>query len=252
MEVEKYINGKKTKVEQKGVNWAIRKQMHEETVSGIVNLPWVKLGKGEITTATRERNDLVSIFKDIKTKDKAESKIGKITDTGIQKILINYLKSKENDIELAFSPEGIEDMNKNIAQFNDGKFHHPIFKVRRYEKGKGRFVLGIKGNKKSKYVQGAPNLFFGIYVDENAAMKGNETTTVIARRDGTNTIDAETTVVYNLNFKPGWNYVKTEVIGRYNLEHERGLDVSWFKKHEHTTIPNKPLEAEYFFRKNSY
>src|SRR5690606_8349596 len=164
---EKYENGKKTKVKQKGVNWAIRKQMHEETVSGIVNLPWVKLGKGEITTATRERNDLVSIFKDVKTKDKAESKIGKITDTGIQKILINYLKSKDDNPELAFSPEGIEDMNKNISQFNNGKHHHPIFKVRVYEKGSGRFKLGIKGNKKDKYVQGAPNLFFGVYLDKD-------------------------------------------------------------------------------------
>nr|WP_317192073.1 type II CRISPR RNA-guided endonuclease Cas9 [Snuella sedimenti] len=160
---EKIVNGKKTKVEQKGMNWAIRKSMHEETVSGIINLPWIKLGKGEIITATRERNDLVSMFKDVKTKDKAESKISKITDTGIQKILINYLKSKGNNPELAFSPEGIEDMNKNISQFNDGKFHHPFFKVRTYEKGKGRFVLGTKGNKKSKYVQGAPNLFFVVY-----------------------------------------------------------------------------------------
>lgn len=164
---EKIVNGKKVKVEQKGVNWAIRKPMHEETVSGIVNLPWVRLGKGEITTATRERNDLVTIFKDVKTKDKAESKISKITDTGIQKILINYLKSKDNKPELAFSPEGIEDMNKNITQFNDGKLHHPIFKVRTYEKGKGRFVLGAKGNKKTKYVQGAPNLFFVVYQRKN-------------------------------------------------------------------------------------
>ncbi|MCG2462820.1 type II CRISPR RNA-guided endonuclease Cas9 [Flavobacteriaceae bacterium F89] len=172
---EKFVNGKKVKVEQQGVNWAIRKPMHEETVSGIINLPWVKLGKGEIITATRERNDLVTIFKDVKTKEKAESKISKITDTGIQKILINYLKSRNNNPELAFSPEGIEDMNKNITQFNGGKFHHSIFKVRTYEKGKGRFVLGAKGNKKRKYVQGAPNLFFAVYWDEKKQKRNYET-----------------------------------------------------------------------------
>lgn len=166
---------KKGQRTQKGTNWAIRKPMHEETVSGIVNLPWVKLGKGEITTATRERNDLVSIFKDVKTKDKAEAKISKITDTGIQKILINYLKCKDNNPELAFSPEGIEDMNKDITQFNNDKFHHPIFKVRTYEKGKGRFVLGEKGNKKSKYVQGAPNLFYAIYWDSSMDKRVFET-----------------------------------------------------------------------------
>ncbi|MFV0566440.1 MAG: type II CRISPR RNA-guided endonuclease Cas9, partial [Flavobacteriaceae bacterium] len=162
---------KKLRKQTKGDNWAIRKPMHEETVSGIVNLPWVKLGKGEITTATRERNDLASVFKDAKTKDKAESKISKITDTGIQKILLNYLKNKDNNPELAFSPEGIEDMNKNIAQFNNGKFHYPIFKVRTYEKGKGRFALGTKGSKKSKYVQGAPNLFFAIYENKETGVR---------------------------------------------------------------------------------
>lgn len=160
---EKIVNGKKIYVEQKDMNWAIRKPMHEETVSGKVKLPWVKLGKDEFTTATRERNDLVSIFKDVKTREKAEDKIKKITDTGIQKILINYLESKDNNPELAFSPEGIEDLNKNISKYNDGKFHQPIYKVRTYEKGKGRFVLGNTGNKKKKYVQGAPNLFFVVY-----------------------------------------------------------------------------------------
>lgn len=168
---EKYVdkNGEKVKgiVKQEGTNWAIRKPLHEETVSGRVNLPWVKTGKGEITTATRERNDLVSIFKDVKTKDKAKSKIGKITDTGIQKILLKYLESKDNNPELAFSPEGIEEMNQNIAPYNNGKQHQPIFKVRTYEKGKGRFILGEIGNKKNKYVQGAPNLFFGIYADKD-------------------------------------------------------------------------------------
>lgn len=68
---------------------------------------------------------------------------------------------------MAFRPEGIEELNKNISQYNNGKFHQPIFKVRTYEKGKGRFVLGNAGNKKSKYVQGAPNLFFAVYQDEN-------------------------------------------------------------------------------------
>ncbi len=90
---EKIENGKKVKIEQKGVNWAIRKPMHEETVSGIVQLPWVKVGKGEITTATRKALD--KTFNEIKIK--------KITDTGIQKILINYIKTKDNNPEIAFS-----------------------------------------------------------------------------------------------------------------------------------------------------
>lgn len=157
---EKYVekNGVKTKerVAQTGINWAIRKPMHKETVSGKVDLPWVKLPKGKILTATRKSLD--TSF-DMKT-------IGSITDTGIQKILRNYLTAKGSS-ELAFSPEGIEDLNKNIRQYNDGKDHQPITKVRVFEMG-SKFQVGNSGNKKDKYVEAAKgtNLFFAVYEDE--------------------------------------------------------------------------------------
>lgn len=158
---EKYVekDGVKIKerVEQTGTNWAIRKSLHEETVSGKINLPWVETSNGEFVTATRKSLDTSFNLEKIK----------KITDTGIQKILRNYLEAKDGNPELAFSPEGIEDLNKNIEKYNDGKSHQPIIKVRFYEKGKGRFALGQTGNKVDKYVQGSPNLFFAIYKDEN-------------------------------------------------------------------------------------
>ena len=142
----------KKKVKQEGINWAIRKPLHEQTVAGKITLERVKIGKGEILTADRKFID--SSF-DTK-------KISKITDTGIQKILLNYLAYKGSS-ELAFSPESLEELNKNIYLYNDGKPHKPIYKVRSYEKGSGRFVLGERGAKSKKYVQGAPNLYFGIY-----------------------------------------------------------------------------------------
>ncbi|HNB49996.1 MAG TPA: hypothetical protein PK332_11565, partial [Chitinophagales bacterium] len=40
------------------------------------------------------------------------------------------------------------------------------------EKGSGRFKLGLKGKKRDKYVQGAPNLFFAIYTNEQQQCKG--------------------------------------------------------------------------------
>ncbi len=95
-------------------------------------------------------------------------------------------------------------------------------------------------------------LIYLVYVEEMSSMKAKEIKTAKVRRDGTNTIEAETTVVYDLELKPGWNYVKTAVIGNYDLKHERGLNASWFKAHEHTVITDIPKEAEYFFRKNSY
>lgn len=91
-----------------------------------------------------------------------------VTDSGIQKILLNHLSAKENKPEWAFSPEGIEEMNQNILVLNDGKYHQPITRVRVYEPIGNKFPLGITGNKKTKYVEAAKgtNLFFAIYQNE--------------------------------------------------------------------------------------
>ena len=95
-----------------------------------------------------------------------------ITDTGIQKILLRHLEQKGNDPELAFSPDGIDEMNKNIVHLNNGKYHQPIFKVRVYEKA-DKFAIGKNGNKSSKFVEAAKgtNLYFAVYETE----KWNET-----------------------------------------------------------------------------
>jgi CRISPR-associated endonuclease Csn1 len=110
--------------------------------------------------------------------------IESITDTGIQKILKNHLVkyNEEKDgktiehPELAFSPERIEDMNKNIKELNGGKFHQPITKVRTYEPMGNKFNVGERGNKKKKYVIAATgtNLYFAIYVD-NVGKRSYET-----------------------------------------------------------------------------
>ena len=87
-----------------------------------------------------------------------------ITDTGIQKILLAHLESKGNNPELAFSPDGIDEMNRDIKELNGGKNHQPILKVRVYEKA-DKFAVGSKGNKSKKFVEAAKgtNLFFAIY-----------------------------------------------------------------------------------------
>lgn len=225
---------KKVTVKQtKGDNWAIRKPMHAETVSGKVFLKRIKQShitianaieqiefivdkevKKQLTskikqypnnkeglkkhlkafpvmidgkaidkvqvyetieaTATRERNNLDITFD--------EKKIEKITDTGIQKILLNHLKQEiyQNAIddngkkipthEVAFSENGLDDLNKNITTLNNGKKHQPIKKVRVFEESK-RFSLGQSGSKTDKYVETAKgtNLFYAIYADK----KGN-------------------------------------------------------------------------------
>ena len=142
----------KKKVKQEGTNWAIRKPLHKETVSGKIVLDR-KIGKDKILTATRKTVDITF----------TEKIISSITDTGIQKILLNYLKCKGSP-EVAFSAEGLEELNKNIAQYNDGKKHQPIYKVRIFEEG-SKFPLGETGAKATKFVEAAKgtNLFFGVY-----------------------------------------------------------------------------------------
>ncbi|PKR80853.1 type II CRISPR RNA-guided endonuclease Cas9 [Brumimicrobium salinarum] len=191
---EKIIDNKKTKVKQDGLNWAIRKPMHKEMVYGKVDLPRIKVPKGKVLTAIRE-----SLDPSFKT-----SRIESITDSGIQKILLNHLQtydeprfnfsgnkvseqiSKRKELiknkqlkehpELAFSPEGVQDMNNNITNLNDGKLHQPILKVRVFEVG-SKFQVGYDGNKSRKYVEAAKgtNLFFAIYWDENKQKRNFET-----------------------------------------------------------------------------
>ncbi|MCH6200036.1 type II CRISPR RNA-guided endonuclease Cas9 [Aquiflexum sp. LQ15W] len=215
------INTKET-IKQSVVNWAIRKPLHKDTVSGIVKLKKIKTVslntalenyqdlvdkdlKKKIISLVKLRYDkklLLKFFKDrnYKWENKEVSKVGiyymeednvasrvsldssfnvkkieSITDHGIQKILLNHLEKykgvldeKGNEISpetLAFSPEGIEEMNNSISELNGGKFHHPILKVRTYEPKGNKFQVGQSGNKSKKYVEAAKgtNLFFAIY-----------------------------------------------------------------------------------------
>ena len=117
----------------------------------------------ESVTATR-----VAIDESFDTK-----KIESISDSGIQKIMLAHLK-KYNDEkgkshpEVAFSPEGIVDMNQNIKELNGGKEHKPIYKVRKTETLGMKFAIGEVGNKNHKFVEAdkGTNLFFAIYVNE--------------------------------------------------------------------------------------
>jgi len=200
----------------KGDSWGIRKPMHKDTFFGKINLRRIKAVRLVDAIATPQMivdkmgydqkemskyfEDNRDIWSDVNTNkievyyftnetseqffatrksidtsfDKA--KIEKsVSDTGIQKILLRHLENKQNS-ELAFSPEGIEEMNQNIRQLNNGKFHQPIFKVRCYEKA-DKFAVGQNGNKPFKYVEAAKgtNLFFAIYWNEEKQKREYET-----------------------------------------------------------------------------
>ncbi len=123
--------------------------------------------KVEIWQFSDEKEKMVATRKPLDTSfDK--KRIASITDTGIQKILINYLNEKDGNPELAFTPEGISEMNKNIAVYNEGKPHQPILKVRLSKIMGAKYPVGQIGNKTTKYVEAekGTNLYFAIYENE--------------------------------------------------------------------------------------
>lgn len=91
----------------------------------------------------------------------------KLTDTGIQQILLRHLARCGGNPEVAFSPDGIDQMNQHLCELNNGRSHQPIYKVRVYEKAE-KFAVGQKGNKSKKFVESAKgtNLFFAVYEKE--------------------------------------------------------------------------------------
>jgi CRISPR-associated endonuclease Csn1 len=125
-----------------------------------------------------------------------------VTDTGIKKILLAHLASKDNNPELAFSPDGIDEMNRNIIALNNGKFHQPIIKVRKYEKA-DKFAVGQNGNKSKKFVEAAKgtNLFFAIFVSE----KENKETGEIEKIRSYLTIPLNTIIDCQKKFGTKWN-----------------------------------------------
>ncbi|UAB81328.1 CRISPR-associated protein Csn1 [Marixanthomonas sp. SCSIO 43207] len=167
----KEVDGKmkKIQVEQKGSNWAIRKSLHKATYYG--KTKGVDTPKGKIATAGRVSLESITNRKQLNS----------ITDSGIKKILNNHLKNyideKEKErFDLAFSPDGIDELNNTIQQLNNGKPHQPIKKVRVYEIG-SKFSLGETGNKDTKYVEAdkGTNLFFNVYWDEKKEKRNYET-----------------------------------------------------------------------------
>lgn len=187
--------------------------------------------------------------------------VGSINSQGI--ITINLPKKTDTDTALDnlgyFVFYDIQDLG-NI-EYNNGKtgyFSTTSLNVMQNGNSIGKLTLGNSvrvtynlTNQSTLTMGDEGYILSWTYVDEASSLKGTETRIARLYRDGTNTFKDQTEVVYNLNFKPGWNFVKTEVIGKYDLQHERGLNASWFKKHKHEVVLDIPNDAVYFFRKKS-
>ena len=120
-----------------------------------------------------KRDRLISKF-DFKSKkeinkENIEKRIRQITDTGIQKILLAHLEENLNNLEFAFSPEGLAQMNENITLINGGVPHKPIEKARFMEALGMKFPKGQVGCKSKQFVEAdeGANLYFAVYKGED-------------------------------------------------------------------------------------
>lgn len=142
-----------------------------QEVIEILKAKYPKINVYEKYVATRFGNELES-FASIPS-DKIIKVIQSITDTGIQRILQNHLNNYKEvidgktkfDTEKAFSSDGVKELNKNITELNNGKFHHPIYKVRTSDAMGTKFSVSEEGQKSTKYVVTAAgsNTFCGFY-----------------------------------------------------------------------------------------
>lgn len=140
----------------------------------------INLSKIDVYYFTNETNDrYFATRKPLDTSFDKKKIETSVTDTGIQKILLAHLASKGENPELAFSPDGIDEMNKNITILNSGQYHKPILKVRVYEKA-DKFAVGQTGNKTAKFVEAAKgtNLFFAVLATEVENKETGETESV--------------------------------------------------------------------------
>lgn len=136
----------------------------------------VNLKKIEMYYFTKETSDrFFATRKPVDISFDKKSIEEKIADTAIQKIMLRHLERYDGKADLAFSPDGIDEMNRNITELNGGKYHQPIYKVRVYEKA-DKFAVGQTGNKNRKFVEAAKgtNLFFAVYEEEVVDKKAGE------------------------------------------------------------------------------
>ena len=97
----------------------------------------------------------------IKTSEDATKFINKVADNKLRNELLTHLKESKNDIDIAFSPDGIDNFN--------AKRNIPVYKLPIAESGDKRFALGARPSNNHKWMEAAEgtNLFFAIYQDQN-------------------------------------------------------------------------------------
>lgn len=105
--------------------------------------------------------DRKSQAKKIVTLDAMKKKLEKISDSEIKKELLDHLEQSGDDIDIAFSIEGIESYNNKRKE--TGK--NILKKIPISESGSGKYTVGSKSSNNHKWVEAeqGTNLYFAIY-----------------------------------------------------------------------------------------
>ena len=103
--------------------------------------------------------------KKIVTLEAMKKKLEKVSDREIKKELLDHLEQSGNDIDVAFSIEGIESFNNKRKEA--GK--NILKKIPISESGSGKYTVGNKSSNRHKWVEAeqGTNLYFAIYQDKD-------------------------------------------------------------------------------------
>ena len=133
--------------------------------------------------------------KKITTLEAMLKKLNKIADEELKNELLKHLEKTGNDIDVAFSIEGIEEYNKKRREA--GKY--PLKKIPISESGLGKYSVGNKNANKHKWVEAeqGTNLYFAVYKDP----QGNRVFETIALRQAIDRLVQGKEVVPKINQK---------------------------------------------------
>lgn len=90
----------------------------------------------------------------LKTLDEVKNRIYKVADIKLRNDLLKHLSKNDNDIDLAFSIEGIEDFNKSRKI--------PVYRLPIAESGSLKFKIGNKNKNNHQWVETGGNFHFKI------------------------------------------------------------------------------------------
>lgn len=139
---------------QAGRNMAVRKPLHKESVSG--------------SRRGSKPGELLAVRRVPLSGFEKRADVEKVYNSDVRNILLRHLDNFKGNGKEAFSPDGIAEMNANIAALNGGRPHKPIYSVKKKEALGTKFALGTTGAKTSKYVEAQQGtiLFAAVYEDE--------------------------------------------------------------------------------------